>query len=162
MSICLLRLGTGLTFYLSPSLVSAAGNSLAFAFWFGTFMMGVSLLSTGGTVLLNQFVERRTGYVPLNASGRKIQLSDLKRLPIKFWLILCMLFTYYTSFLCFVNVSVGYLIDMFHFADEKDAGQLAVFSPEVSEIVDDTHHLGNRRTLRRNRCRQVWKKNAHM
>lgn len=125
MTICIARSGTVVNYIIS-SRVYNTSNSLAFAFWVGTFMMGISLISGALAVLIDQHVEKKSKYVPRLSESKKISLKDLKNFSGKFWLVVGSLVGFYTAFLCFVNISVKFAQDKFNIA-ETDAGILAVF-----------------------------------
>ncbi len=119
-------MGSALSMFISPRLFTASA-SLAFAFWCGVFILGVAVLFIAGAILLDQRVEQRAHYAPLKETKRKAQFSDLKHLSMKFWLVMFTLLSFYISYICLLNVSVGYLIDMFNFRNESEAGQLPVY-----------------------------------
>ncbi len=124
MTICIARSGTVLNFVIASKTYNASG-SLAFSFWVGTLMMGLSLLAGIGAVLVDQHVEKKSHYTAGQAKTKKISLGDLKNFSGKFWLVVTCLVGFYLSFLCFVNISTSFAMDKFGFK-EDDAGLLAV------------------------------------
>ncbi len=125
MTICISRSGTVLN-YLIAHKVYVSTKSLAFSFWVGTLMMGLSLLSAIATIMVDRHVQVKSGYsVKKAANAKKIQLSDIKNFSLKFWLVVSCLVGFYLAFLCFVNISAAFAIDKFGFGTD-DANILAV------------------------------------
>ena len=123
MTICIARSGTVLNFIIAPKIYNETG-SLAFAFWVGTAMMGLSWIAGIGCVLIDQHVEMKSGYTAEQEKTTKVTLKDMKNFTGKFWLVVTSLVGFYMSFLCFVNISADFARVKFGFGKEN-AGLLA-------------------------------------
>ena len=124
MTICIARIGSVLNFAVASKTYETS-KSLAFSFWFGTLMMGISLLAGLISVLIDQNVEIKSKYTAEQSKSTKISLRDFKKFSGKFWLVVFSLVGYYLGFLCFVNISVAFARDKFGF-DRSTAGLVAV------------------------------------
>lgn len=118
------RTGSVLSFIIA-SHIFAASQSLAFSFWVGSLLLTLSLLFAVSTILLNQHVERTTGYSPQRAESRKIVLKDLTKLSGSFWVITLTAIGYYTAFLSFMTIAPAFAMDRFGVSD-KAAGVISV------------------------------------
>ena len=121
---CIARSGTVLNFVIAAPVFNLT-KSLAISFWVGTFLMEISVIMGLITLLIDQYVSKKTHYNPEHAKTSKIALSDLKKLSGKFWLIVFSLIGFYIGFLCFVNISVEFAKTKFYISD-TNAGMLAV------------------------------------
>jgi hypothetical protein len=125
MATCIGRAGTVLNFFIAYKTYSLT-KSIAFAFWCGTLLIELSVISGISAILIDQHVEIKTNYTAKQAQSKKISLSDLKSFSKKFWFIVFSLVGFYLGFLCFVNISVSFAKVKFGFSDDT-AGFLAVF-----------------------------------
>eukprot|EP00826_Nyctotherus_ovalis_P008434 TRINITY_DN12185_c0_g1_i1.p2 TRINITY_DN12185_c0_g1~~TRINITY_DN12185_c0_g1_i1.p2 ORF type:complete len:149 (-),score=18.33 TRINITY_DN12185_c0_g1_i1:670-1116(-) len=126
MGTCVGRAGTVLNFFVAFK-TYASTQSIAFAFWVGTLIMGLSVISGMSAILVDQHVEIKTNYTAQQAQSKKISLSDLKTFSKKFWFLVFSLVGFYLGFLCFVNISVSFAKTKFGFKDQA-AGMLAVLT----------------------------------
>jgi len=121
---CISRCASVLNFAIADKVYQST-RSMAFSFWLGTFMIGLSLLAGVISILLDQSIERNSGYITSKEKTSKISLRELKNFTGKFWLVVFSLVGYYLGFLCFVNISVKFAMDKFGF-DNNTASLVAV------------------------------------
>jgi MFS family permease len=132
MTMCIGRCGSVLNFVIADK-VYRSTHSMAFSFWLGTFMIGLSLLAGIVSVLLDQSIEYNSNYITSKEKTSKISLRELKNFTGKFWLVVFSLVGYYLGFLCFVNISVKFAIEKFGF-DDDTAGLVAVSFSDYSSL----------------------------
>lgn len=125
MTMCISRCGSVLNFLIADK-VYRATKSLAFSFWLGTSMIVLSLIAGLGGVLLDQGIERSSGFITSKEKTSKISLRELKKFTGKFWLVVFSLVGYYLGFLCFVNISVVFAMEKFGF--DRDTGSSVAVS----------------------------------
>ena len=125
MTTCVARAGTVLNFLIAHKTYSLT-HSIAFAFWCGTLIMELSVISGILAILIDQHIEIKAEYTAKQAQSKKISLNDLKSFSKKFWFIVVSLVGFYLGFLCFVNISVSFAKVKFGF-DDDTASTLAVF-----------------------------------
>jgi len=137
-SLCICRLGSSLTSYLSPILFDQY-QSLGFVSLVGLVFVGLSLLCGFGLIHMDGKYLKNAEY----ESSEKIQMKDIKKLPPNFWILWSNAILCFMSFFSFLNISNKYIQKRFSLAATAAGGLIAipysvagVLTPILSTFVD--------------------------